>query len=97
MGSVSTYRMQALRWYVAYQEEMAPLRQRYRRASDARSTTKQELITRIARLRAEGRTQREVAAIVGVSPGYVGKIERRLLPAITRYRCQVSGLDAEMR
>lgn len=97
MGTVSTYRVGALRWYVAYQEELAALRQRYGGAADVRSTCRQEQITRIFRLRAEGRTQRDVAAIVGVSPGYVGKIERRLLPAITRYRFRVSGSDAHMR
>ena len=86
MGSVSTYRVRALGWYVAYQEELASLQQRYGRAGDARVTSRQEQITRIFQLRAEGRTQRDVAAIVGVSPGYVGKIERRILPAITRYR-----------
>jgi hypothetical protein len=97
MGSVSTYRVGALRWYVAYQEELAALRQRYGRADDTRSTSRQEQINQIFRLRAEGRTQRDVAAIVGVSPGYVGKIERRILPAITRHRLRVSGWDADMR
>jgi hypothetical protein len=96
MGSVSTYRVRALGWYLAYQEELASLQQRYGRADDARVTSRQEQITRIFQLRAEGRTQRDVAAIVGVSPGYVGKIERRFLPAITRHRLRSSGLDAEM-
>jgi hypothetical protein len=97
MGSLSTYRVGVLRWYVAYQEELATLRQRYGRADDAQPTSKQEQITQIFRLRAEGRTQRDVAAIVGVSPGYVGKIERRILPAVTRYRFRMSELDADLR
>jgi DNA-binding CsgD family transcriptional regulator len=94
MGRVSTYRRHVLRWYVAFQEELAALRRGTGEASAAPPTPKQERIAAILRLRAEGKTQREVATIVGVSPGYISKLERSLLPGIIAYLAHADILDA---
>jgi hypothetical protein len=96
MGCVSAYRVSALQWYLVYQEELASLRDRCGSVDDGHALSRQEQLTEILRLRAEGRTQRDVAAIVGVSPAYVGSFERRILPAITRYRHQVAELNADL-
>jgi DNA-binding XRE family transcriptional regulator len=94
MGRVSTYRVHVLRWYVAFQEELATLRRGNGEVSAVLPNPKQERIAAILRLRAEGKSQRDVAKIVGVSRGYVSKIERHLLPGIIAYLANADVLDA---
>ena len=89
MGSVSTYRVHLLHWYVGFREELAALR---RDGGQAPPHPKQERIAEILRLRAEGKTQREVAQLVGVSPGYVSRLERRLLPGLIAYLAHAEGM-----
>lgn len=97
MGSVSTYRIRAIQWYVAHQEEMAALRRRRLGAAEVAEEPldpRQARIAQILRLRAEGKTQSDVAKAVGVSRQYVGNVERSILPAVMGYLASADLLEA---
>jgi hypothetical protein len=94
MGTVSSYRVRALRWYVAHQADLAALRRRRIGTEVEPPDPKQARIDEILRLRAEGKSQSDVAEMVGVSRHYVGKIEQRILPAIIAYLANADLFDA---
>jgi hypothetical protein len=85
MGSVSTFRVQTLQWYVTHRQEMDVLRQCRHTSTEEPRTLGQAQLAEIIALRAEGKTQAEVAQRVGVSRGFVGRVERRVLAAVLAY------------